>query len=138
MIAVDSNILAYLLIDGARTSEARLLLERDPDWHSDAFALVELTNILATTIRVGQIDVSRATTALVEAQAVIDAGLHAVAHAEALTLANRFGVSAYDARYLGVALALGVPLVSEDRRLRTAAPNLTQSLAEALSAVSPS
>ena len=38
------------------------------------------------------------------------------------------------ARYLGVALALGVPLVSEDRRLRRAAPDLTQSLAEALAA----
>jgi predicted nucleic acid-binding protein len=135
MIAVDSNILAYLLIDGGRTTEARLLLERDPDWHSDAFSLVELTNILATTIRVGDLDVSRATIALVEAQAVISAGLHAVAHSEALTLANRFRVSAYDARYLGVALALGVPLVSEDRRLRTAAPDLTQSLADALAAV---
>ena len=135
MIAVDSNILAYLLIDGGRTTEARLLLERDPDWHSDAFSLVELTNILATTIRVGHLDVSRATTALVEAQAVMSAGLHAVAHSEALTLANRFRVSAYDARYLGVALALGVPLVSEDRRLRTAAPELTQSLADALAAV---
>ena len=134
MIAVDSNILAYLLIDGGKTTEARSLLERDPDWHSDAFALVELTNILATTIRAGRLDVSRATIALVEAQAVIDAGLHAVAHAEALTLANRLRVSAYDARYLGVALALGVPLVSEDRRLRRAGPDLMQSLADALAA----
>ena len=134
MIAVDSNILAYLLIDGGKTTDARLLLERDPDWHSDVFALVELTNILATTIRVGHLPSSRATAALAEAKAVVDAGLHAVAHAEALALADRFHVSAYDARYLGVALALGVPLVSEDRRLRRAAPDLTQSLAEALAA----
>lgn len=132
MIAVDSNVLAYLLIDGVRTTEARLLLERDPDWHSDAFALVELTNILATTVRVGKLDISRATLALAEAQALLDPGLHFVAHAEALTLANRFRVSAYDARYLGVALALGVRLISEDRRLRKAAPELTRSLADAI------
>lgn len=135
MIAVDSNILAYLLIDGGRTAEARLLLERDPDWHSDAFVLVELTNILATSIRAGQLDLSRATNALAEAQALIDPGLHAVAHVETLKLANRFRVSAYDARYLGVALALGVPLVSEDRRLRKAAPDLTRSLADAIGAI---
>ena len=134
MIAVDSNILAYLLIDGARTAEARLLLERDADWHSDAFALVEFTNILATTIRAGHLALSRATIALAEAQAVLDPGLHAVAHSEVLTLANRFRVSAYDARYLGVALALGVRLVSEDRRLRKSAPDLTRSLADAIAA----
>lgn len=135
MIAVDSNILAYLLIDGGRTAEARMLLERDPDWHSDVFALVELTNIFATSIRAGQLDFSRATNALAEAQALIDPGLHAVAHAETLILANRFRISAYDARYLGVALALGVPLVSEDRRLRKAAPELTRSLADAIAAM---
>ena len=135
MIAVDSNVLAYLLIDGVRTTEARLLLERDPDWHSDAFALVELTNILVTMVRAGQLDISRATLALAEAQALLDPGLHFVAHPEALNLANRFRVSAYDARYLGVALALGVRLVSEDRRLRKAAPELTRSLADAIGTI---
>ena len=134
MIAVDSNVLAYLLIDGAQTADARLLLERDPDWHSDAFVLVELANILATSVRTGRLEISRAVVALAEAQAVIDEGLHMVAHAEALMLANRFRVSAYDARYLGLALALDVPLVTEDGRLRKAAPELTRSLANAVAA----
>ncbi len=134
MVAVDSNILAYLLLNGARTAQARLLLERDPDWHTDAFAHVELTNIFATTVRVRQLDSSAAIVALAEAQALMEPGLHHVAHPEALTLAIRFGLSAYDARYLGVALALGVPLVTEDRRLRKAASELTVSLADALAA----
>ena len=135
MIAVDSNILAYLLLDGGKTTEARLLLERDPDWHSDAFALIELTNIFATSIRAGNLDLAQATTALAEAQALIDPGLHIVPHTETLNLASRFRVSAYDARYLGVALALGIPLVTEDRRLRKAAPELTCSLADAIAAM---
>ena len=136
MIAVASNVLAYLLLDGVRTAEARLLLERDPDWHSDALALIELTNIFATSIRAGHLDLSQATNALAEAQALIDPGLHSVPHAETLTLASRFRVSAYDARYLGVALALGVPLVTADRRLRKAAPEPTRSVAEAIAAMS--
>jgi predicted nucleic acid-binding protein len=134
MIVVDSNILAYLLIEGTKTRDARALLERDADWHSDAFALVELTDILVTALRVGQLDSGRATVALAEAQSLIEPGLHYVAHVEALALAERYRVSAYDARYLGVAQSLGLPLVSEDRRLRKAAPALTRSLADALAA----
>ena len=42
------------------------------------------------------------------------------------------GVSAYDARFLAAARALGVKLVTEDARLRRAAPELTQSLTAAL------
>ena len=50
----------------------------------------------------------------------------------ALALAAEFGVSAYDARFLGAAQRLGARLVTEDARLRAAAPALTCSLAEAL------
>lgn len=134
MLAVDSNILAYLLIEGPRTVDARSLFGLDPDWHVDEFALVELSNILATAVRLGQLDLGRAEAALSEAQSVVEGAQHGVTHAEALALAERYRVTAYDARHLGVALALGVPLVTEDRKLRKAAPAMTRSLAEAIGA----
>lgn len=134
MLVVDSNILAYLIIDGVRTSEARRLLDRDPDWHSERLALIELTNVLATAMRVRNLGLAPANAALAEGLDVIESGLHDLAHAEALALASRFGITAYDARYLGIAMALGAPLVTEDRRLRKAAPALTRSLAEAVAA----
>ena len=49
-----------------------------------------------------------------------------------LAIAARYRVSAYDARFLALADQLGRRLVTEDTRLRGAAPALTQSLAEAL------
>lgn len=49
-----------------------------------------------------------------------------------LAAAARYRVSAYVARYLALADQLGSRLVTEDARLRAAAPALTQSLAEAL------
>jgi predicted nucleic acid-binding protein len=55
-----------------------------------------------------------------------------VSHANALRTAAAFGVSAHDARFLVTARASGAKLVTEDARLRKAAPALTQSLAEAL------
>jgi predicted nucleic acid-binding protein len=55
-----------------------------------------------------------------------------VPHASALEAAQRFGVSACDARFLVAAEKLGTRLVTEDTRLRGAAPTLTESLEEAL------
>jgi predicted nucleic acid-binding protein len=49
-----------------------------------------------------------------------------------LRLAEEFAVSAFDARFLGAAQTLGARLVTEDARLRAAAPALTISLAGAL------
>jgi predicted nucleic acid-binding protein len=49
-----------------------------------------------------------------------------------LRVAEEFAVSAYDARFLGAAQTLGAKLVTEDARLRAAAPMLTVSLADAL------
>jgi predicted nucleic acid-binding protein len=55
-------------------------------------------------------------------------------HETALNIAIRYGVTTYDARFLAVALHMNTKLVTEDKKLRAAAPALTQSLAEALAA----
>jgi predicted nucleic acid-binding protein len=84
MIAVDSSVLAYLLIDNRQTADARALPDRDTDWHRDVFARVELTNALAAAMRLRRLDLARANRALAEAQGVIEQGLHAVSHGDAL------------------------------------------------------
>ncbi len=56
-----------------------------------------------------------------------------VPHAQALDLAADLSISAYDARFLVAARMEGVKLVTEDAKLRAAAPKLTRSLADALS-----
>ena len=48
MVLVDTNIVVYLLIEGDRTSSAQALYARDPNWRSEAFMLVEFTNVLTT------------------------------------------------------------------------------------------
>lgn len=60
--------------------------------------------------------------------------LIAIPHIAALQAAQRFAVSAYDARFLASAEKLGAKLVTEDTKLRTAAPSLTQSFGDALCA----
>jgi predicted nucleic acid-binding protein len=53
-------------------------------------------------------------------------------HLQVLRIARQFSVPAYDAHFLAAAEGLGEKLITEDRKLRAAAPALTRSLAEAL------
>ena len=69
---------------------------------------------------------------LMKAGALFDGKLARIPHASVLAIAARYRVSAYDARFLALADQLGIRLITEDARLRSAAPVLTQSIAEAL------
>jgi len=131
MVVVDTNIVAFLLIEGDRTRDAQALYGLDPEWKSEAFLLVEFSNMLATYERSADLTPHQADALLGSAESRMR-GLIALPHAVALAHARRFGVSAYDARFLAVAEKLRSPLVTEGARLRAAAPALTRSLAQAL------
>ena len=133
MVLVDTNVLAILFLVGPSTDAARALLDQDDDWRSEAYTLIELSNVLTTSIRVRGLALARAQSVFREAQALIDARLVVVAHADAIAFAHKYQTSAYDARFLVAARDLGVKLVTEDSRLRRSAPALTQSIDQALS-----
>jgi len=134
MLLVDTNVVVYLLIAGDYTAAAQQLRARDSDWRSEAFLLVEFTNLLASSIATKRMTLSLAQDLLAKATALFDGKLGRIPHSSVLATAARHRVSAYDARFLALAGQLGRRLVTEDTRLRAAAPALTQSLAEALAA----
>ena len=131
MRVVDTNVVAYLLISGDHTAQAQALWQADRDWRSEAFFRIEFSNLLATQVRAKALTLAEAISLLDRAESSVAATID-VSHANALRAAAAFGVSAYDARFLAAAQSLGTKLVTEDSRLRRAAPKLTQSLAEAL------
>lgn len=106
------------------------LQEKLPAIH-EAFLLIEFSNILATYQRSGALGRGAAEGLLATAERMVT-GLVNLPPARALKLAAEFGVSAYDARFLGAAQSLGAKLVTEDGKLRAAAPALTHSLSQAL------
>ena len=134
MLLVDTNVVAYLLIEGDHTKAAQKLYSRDPDWRSEAFLLVEFTNVLVSSIARKRMTLSMAEDSLAKVFSLFDGKLGRIPHASVLAIATRHRVSAYDARFLSLADQLGSRLITEDARLRAAAPALTQSLAEALAA----
>jgi len=135
MVLIDTNILAYLLIDGEQAEAARRLRRSDPDWRSEAFIMAEFTNVLVRYTLGKRITLALAQDLLEKAGTLLDGKLGRISHAQVLTTAARHRVTAYDARFLALAQRVGLRLVTEDNKLRTAAPALTQSLAEALATV---
>jgi predicted nucleic acid-binding protein len=132
LVLVDTNIVAYFLIEGDHTVAARELWRCDTDWRSEAFLLVEFTNVLAASIATKRMTLNLAERFLIDAQSLLAGKLARLPHGSILATAAQYRVSAYDARFITLAYQLGSRLVTEDRKLRAAAPALTQSLAEAL------
>lgn len=132
MLLVDTNVVAYLLIEGDHTAEARSLHRRDDDWRSEAFIMVEFVNVLTASIVARRMNLALAHQFLTEATLLLQGKLASIPHDSVLSLAVQYRVTAYDARFLALAQQLECRLVTEDAKLRAAAPELTQSLAEAL------
>jgi predicted nucleic acid-binding protein len=131
VVLVDTNIIAYLMIRGDRTAAAQQLYERDSDWCSEAFVMVEFSNVIATYVRTRALSQAQGTKLLAESQAHLST-LHSVVNTQALESAMQFGISAYDARFISLAKQLKMKLITEDVKLRVAVPALTMSLDDAL------
>jgi predicted nucleic acid-binding protein len=129
VVLVDTNVLAYLLIEGDHTAAAQDLYARDADWQSEAFVLVELSNILTTYTRTGALTPGQGTKLLAEAETLLPP-LLSVSHQEAYEVAVELGISAYDARFITLARQMKSKLVTEDAKLRKAVPAWTVSLSE--------
>jgi len=132
MIVVDTNIIAPLYVRSARSDAVTELFARDADWRTEPLALIELSNVLFTYERARYITAATARDCLNRAAAFLQPQLFRVSHQAALDAALRYGTTAYDARFLALAQQLGHRLVTEDAKLRAAAPRLTRSLTEAL------
>jgi predicted nucleic acid-binding protein len=134
VIVVDTNVVAYLLIEGDKTPAARVVWQRDPAWRLPPLWRSEFLNVLATSVRADVLDAAQARDAwqrasVLLARSEVEPGAEAV-----LSLAIAHGLSAYDAHFVAVAESLGVTLVTEDRRILAARADVAVSMAAFASA----
>ena len=132
MIVVDTNIAVYLFLDSYASERAATLLRLDSEWRSEQLLLIELVNVLAQSVRAGRLERNAAVSVLSQITSFFGAKLHEVDDQEVLALSLNLGISGYDARYLALAMSLNTKLITEDRKLRGAAPEWTESLDEAI------
>lgn len=122
MIVVDTNLIAYAVLPGERTKAALALAERDPEWIAPALWRRELRNVLATLMRVRRLSLGHALAAFATAEGLVTDATVEPSTEECLRLAAQGRVSAWDAEFVFVAEAVGLPLVTADKRLARAFP----------------
>ena len=128
MIVVDTNVIAFVLIEGDKTALAQQVAKKDPDWKVPPLWRHEFLNVLATSARAEVIDA-------LQAEALWHKGLDLFVRAEreadgsaSLKLAIEHAISAYDAQYIALAQSLETQCITEDKRLLKTFPDTAVSM----------
>lgn len=124
MIVADCTLIAHLFIDTADTELARAVLRADDDWAAPSSWASEFRSVLTKYVRADRVSLHAALEAATVAEQLMAPGVRSVSSAQVLALAASSGCSAYDAEYVTLARALGVPLVTSDQRLMRFFPTL--------------
>lgn len=127
MIVADSNTIAYLYLPTKHTKNVEKLLQLEPEWAAPALWRSELRNILALYMRQNIVDFETACKIQAEAENLVAPHEYNVDSLSVLTLAQYSGCSAYDCEFVALAKALNSKLVTEDKKLRKAFPEIAMS-----------
>ena len=96
MIVVDTNLIAYLLINGEQTRRAESVKRRDPDWVAPVLWRSEFRNLLLLYIRQGIFDLDHAINLLENAEEIMLKREHTISSLLVMKLATASRCSAYD------------------------------------------
>jgi predicted nucleic acid-binding protein len=130
VIVVDSNIIAYLHIPGAHTAAAESLWASQGSWAAPVLWRSELRNALAGYIRRGDLARDVAWTIQSEAEDLMSGGEYEVDSGTVFDLVDRSDCSAYDCEYVALAMRLGTNLVTLDKQVLRAFPDVAVPLGE--------
>lgn len=131
MIVADTNLIAGATLEHPRSAAAIDVRGVDVEWVSPPIWESEYRNVLATFVRLAKMTSGEAFDAWARAEPLVVAV--AVDPVHVLTLAFERGLSGYDAEFVALAMDLGVPLVTDDKRLRGACPEVAISPEEFVS-----
>jgi predicted nucleic acid-binding protein len=122
MIVADTNLVAQLILRSDLTADAQEIYRRDPGWRLPELWQHEFLNVLASYLRFDKVPSARLLLAWQQAAELFGGATCAVDMPMALMVAGEHNIRPYAAQYIALARMLSVPLVTEDRKLRQAAP----------------
>lgn len=130
MIVADANLLIYLTCRTPQTELARRVYASDAEWAVPILWEPEVLNALLLMCRAGMLSVDDAVKAWQHAASAVAGRVHGCAASTVLATGEQTGLTAYDAYYVALARTLGVYLITEDKKIRRACPDVTRSLLE--------
>jgi len=128
MIVVDTNVIAYLFLQGDSTAQAEKLLEVDSEWTVPFLWRSEFRSVLAFYVRQKIIALDLALRIAREAELVMQDREYEVNSTPVLNLVVGSPCSAYDCEFVALAQGLNVPLVTSDKGILSEFPSTAVSL----------
>ena len=122
MIVVDTNLIAYLHIEGERTTQAQQVLRKDAEWAAPLLWRSEFRNVLVFYLRQQVFSLDDAQAIMQQAESLLQGREYEVASQRVLDAAMSSRCSAYDCEFVVLAQDLQCPLVTADRRVLTNFP----------------
>jgi predicted nucleic acid-binding protein len=128
VIVVDTNVIAYLLLGGEKTHQARAVFQKDSAWVAPILWRSEFRNVLAYYLRQGKLVLADALQLMIEGELLFQGEEYQVDSGEVLSLVSSSRCSAYDCEFVALARHLNIPLVTSDGQLLAEFPETAVSL----------
>jgi predicted nucleic acid-binding protein len=128
VIVADTNLIAYLFIEGEFTKEAESIYQSDSDWVAPYLWRSEFRNILALYLRKKILSLAESK-AIAESAEELFSGNEFELNSDAiLDLAANCSLSVYNCEYVLLAQKLGIKLVTNDKKILRNFPDITINL----------
>jgi predicted nucleic acid-binding protein len=128
MIAVDTNVIAYLLLPGPYSGAADQLRTADGDWIAPPLWRSEFRNVVNLARRASQLDLAAGLSLLELADEVMRRADVLPDPRRVMKLAELSGCTTYDCEFVEVAERRGLPLYTVDKKVLQAFPGIARGL----------
>lgn len=128
MIVVDTNVIHYCWVRGQNTDTAQAVRRSDPDWHVPLLWRPEMRNVLTAYLRRGLLSRSQIVRILRAADQALAGNEHMVGDDSVFDVIADSTLTAYDAEFVALAVALSVPLVTADKAVLKAFPEVATTM----------
>ena len=119
MIVADTNLIAYLMIEGDFTPQAELVYQLDSNWIAPYLWRSEFRNILALYLRKNYLSMAEAKTIMAQGEALMKNKEFELDSASLLEMIENSTLSAKK---------LGIHLITNDKKILKSFPDLAVSL----------
>jgi len=135
VIVVDSNVIVYCWVRGARSSAAQRVRVADPGWQVPLLWRSEVRNSLAGFMRDGSLSHARARGIMRHIEGQMTGSEHVPSSDAVWNIVEVSPLSAYDAEFVALAQDLSMALVTEDKAVLKAFPSIALSMEGFLSSL---
>lgn len=130
MIVVDTNLLAYFWISGAKSKLAEQVFVKDSSWIAPILWRSEFRNVLLGYIRHKILLPEDAVELTEKAEKQMHGKEFQVSSTEVIYLAKDSKCSAYDCEFIALAKRYNVQLVTSDKKVCSEFPDIAVNMAE--------